>query len=158
MPYTVEVVSGPAAGRQFNILSERPTTFGRSMRAQFAIPEDSHLSSVHFSLERSGDAYTLCDLGSTNGTYLTDDRLLKSPIAAGMVFSAGNSTFRVLAAPADEWPGFPPDKKELCRQSTAREILYSRFLTRLATIVFLRFWLPLRPTICLCTRARRPKN
>lgn len=85
--------------------------FGRGIRAHFSIPEDPHLSSVHFSLERTGEAYTLCDLGSTNGTYLEDDRVTSSAIAPGVVFSAGTSKFRILAPPPDEWPDFPADKK-----------------------------------------------
>ena len=112
MPYTLEAVSGPASGRQFNISTDGPMIFGRGIRANFAIPEDPHLSGVHFSVERSGDAYTLCDLGSTNGTYLRDERVTALTLAPGVVFTAGNSTFRILAPPADEWPGFPPEKKK----------------------------------------------
>ena len=45
---------------------------GRSSSADLCFPEDTGLSRLHFAFEPDGDAWTVQDLGSKNGTYVNE--------------------------------------------------------------------------------------
>jgi len=72
---------------------------GRSNAADLCFPEDTGLSRVHFAFDPDGDAWTIEDLGSKNGTYVNEialkGRLILKPgdrVTAGhlaIVFSPG---------------------------------------------------------------------
>ena len=47
-------------------------SIGRSSAADLCFPEDSGLSRVHFAFEPEGDAWTVQDLGSKNGTFVNE--------------------------------------------------------------------------------------
>jgi phosphoserine phosphatase RsbU/P len=66
---------------------------GRSSDNDFGYPEDSGLSRQHLVLEREGDSWTVCDLGSKNGTFLNGVRLqTRQPLAAGDRVTASQLT------------------------------------------------------------------
>ena len=72
-------------------------TFGRAERASVVIA-DSAVSSEHARVERLGRAWTISDLGSTNGT-LVNDALIGSgtELAEGDVVALGTVRLQVLA-------------------------------------------------------------
>ena len=73
------IVSGPSAGRTFE-LAEGSTTIGRSGdRADFAVP-DPAASRLHLRIERSGASLVATDLGSTAGTRV-DRQMITEPVA-----------------------------------------------------------------------------
>jgi hypothetical protein len=117
MPFTVESFSGPAVGRKFDLPENVAMTFGRTEKSRFVIPEDSHLSGAHFSLECHGEECTIRDLSSTNGTFVNGVRITEAEIGIGAVISAGSCAFK-LCAGAEEWAGFSP------RQKTVLSLLY----------------------------------
>src|SRR5687768_10812353 len=66
---------------------------GRSSDNDFGYPEDSGLSRQHLVLEREGDGWTVCDLGSKNGTFLNGVRVqTRQPLAAGDRVTASQLT------------------------------------------------------------------
>jgi hypothetical protein len=106
MSFIVESFSGPAAGRKFDLPDAVTVTFGRTDKARFVIPEDSHLSSAHFSLECRGEKCKIRDLSSTNGTFVNSLRITEAEIAVGAVISAGNCSFKLCPGAGEEWSGF----------------------------------------------------
>ncbi|MBO4863699.1 MAG: FHA domain-containing protein [Eubacterium sp.] len=57
------------------LLIEGSTRIGRQDDACDYVIEDTSVSRVHAMIEKHGDTVTLKDMGSTNGTYINEDRL-----------------------------------------------------------------------------------
>ncbi|MHB1561217.1 MAG: protein kinase domain-containing protein [Isosphaeraceae bacterium] len=95
MRVILDVVEGPLKGRQFVL--DRPETFviGRSRFVHCPMPEDMALSRDHFMIELNPPTCELRDLGSTNGTFLNNRRVDRSPLVSRDVIAAGQSVFRV---------------------------------------------------------------
>lgn len=95
MRVILDVVEGPLKGRQFVL--DRPETFviGRSRFVHCPMPEDMALSRDHFMIELNPPTCELRDLGSTNGTFVNNRRVDRSPLASQDVIAAGQSVFRV---------------------------------------------------------------
>jgi hypothetical protein len=108
MPFIVESFSGPAAGRKFDLPDAVAVTFGRSEKSRFVIPEDTHLSGAHFSLECHGEKCRIKDLTSTNGTFVNGVRIAETDIVIGVVISAGSCAFKLCPAAPEEWIGYSP--------------------------------------------------
>lgn len=51
------------------------TKVGRSLECEIVIT-DPHISSQHLQIEKTGEGFTIFDLGSVNGTYVNDVKLL----------------------------------------------------------------------------------
>lgn len=68
MRVTLEIVSGPQSGRKLVVRSGYTARVGRTEWADFALPDDSQMSSVHFMVECGQQACLIRDLHSTNGT------------------------------------------------------------------------------------------
>jgi hypothetical protein len=118
MPFIVESFSGPAAGRKFDLPENVAMTFGRTEKSRFVIPEDSHLSGAHFSLECHGEECTIRDLSSTNGTFVNGVRITETEIGIGAVISAGSCAFKLCPEAPGEWADYSP------RQKTVLSLLY----------------------------------
>ncbi len=56
-------------------LKNAVTIVGRSLECEIVI-SDPHISSKHIQIVKTGQGFTISDLGSVNGTYLNDVRLL----------------------------------------------------------------------------------
>jgi eukaryotic-like serine/threonine-protein kinase len=96
MHVTLIVLEGPLKGRSFNF--ERHDTFivGRSRFVHCPLPEDMALSRDHFMIEINPPLCELRDLGSTNGTFVNNNRVERVRLNSGDVIAAGQSVFRVL--------------------------------------------------------------
>ncbi len=95
MRVILEVLQGSRKGRTF--LFDRYDTFivGRSRFVHCSMPEDMALSRDHFMLEINPPQCELRDLGSTNGTFVNDQRVDRIRLASGDLIAAGQSVFRV---------------------------------------------------------------
>ncbi|MEN8184326.1 MAG: FHA domain-containing protein [Myxococcota bacterium] len=62
------VISGPAAGSEF-LVDRKRTTVGRGPGVDLAFA-DPELSQQHAAIEFADGGFRVCDLGSTNGTYV----------------------------------------------------------------------------------------
>src|ERR1035441_7351079 len=60
-------------------------SIGRSSAADLCFPEDAGLSRQHFAFESEGDAWTLQDLGSKNGTFVNN-----IPLKAKLILKPGD--------------------------------------------------------------------
>jgi hypothetical protein len=92
------VLEGPLKGRSFTF--ERHDTFivGRSVFVHCPMPEDMALSRDHFMIEINPPLCELRDLGSTNGTFVNNNRVDRVRLVSGDIIAAGQSVFRVEVA------------------------------------------------------------
>jgi serine/threonine-protein kinase len=95
MRVILDVLEGPLKGRSFAF--ERHDTFivGRSRFVHCPMPEDMALSRDHFMIEINPPHCELRDLGSTNGTFVNNQRVDRVRLNSGDVIAAGQSAFRV---------------------------------------------------------------
>ena len=96
--FLLEVLSGPLDGKTWPF--EREITIGRDESvADACITIDRYVSRRHARLRANGDALTLADLQSRNGTKL-NDRLVSDdePLALGVPFQVGRTVLRVTRA------------------------------------------------------------
>ncbi|MCC6127142.1 MAG: FHA domain-containing protein [Pirellulales bacterium] len=96
MRVILEVISGPSSGRKFVLGAFQTVQVGRTEMADFSVPHDGRMSSVHFALETDAGACYLKDLGSRNGTML-DGRPLgeRTALRSDTEITAGSTAFRV---------------------------------------------------------------
>jgi len=96
----LEALSGEDQGRSF-VLEQSPAIGGRSPLHPIALT-DASVSAVHFELSFDDRGVFLRDLGSKNGTKLSDARLFeaRAELEQTTVFQAGAVRFRVSAAEA----------------------------------------------------------
>ncbi len=75
MRVILDVLQGPRKGRSF--VFDRHDTFivGRSRFVHCPMPEDLALSRDHFLIEINPPRCEIRDLGSTNGTFVNDQRV-----------------------------------------------------------------------------------
>jgi hypothetical protein len=95
MRVILDVLEGPQKGRAF--VFERHDTFivGRSRYVHCPMPEDMALSRDHFMVEVNPPQCELRDLGSTNGTFVNNQRVDRVRLQSGDIIAAGQSVFRV---------------------------------------------------------------
>ncbi|MFA7235616.1 MAG: FHA domain-containing protein [Phycisphaeraceae bacterium] len=86
-------------------LTKAVTVIGRKNTCDLRIPLSS-VSRQHFKIERDGDKLTLRDLGSSNGTYYNNERVLEAQLEPGDQLRVGPVTFVVVidGRPADIQP------------------------------------------------------
>jgi hypothetical protein len=96
MRVVLEVTSGPSAGRKTLLGAGQVLQVGRTEWADFAVPEDGHMSRVHFALETDNASCYVNDLGSSNGTLLNGQPLSKKTVVrSGDELRAGETRFQV---------------------------------------------------------------
>lgn len=86
------VATGEGAGTVFPLL-DGPVIVGRSPDADVHVNEVA-ISNEHARLEQTDAGFTLCDLGSTNGTYVNGQRLVGTVVlVSGDAVRMGSTTF-----------------------------------------------------------------
>ena len=75
------VQRGPGAGSRY-LLDQDLTRLGRHPEADILL-DDVTVSRKHAEVVRSGDDYTVRDVGSLNGTYLNRNRVDEAPLRHG---------------------------------------------------------------------------
>ncbi len=88
-------IAGPGFGQRKS-LGEEPVELGRGVRCSWVIDSDS-VSRRHAVVERCGDAHQIRDLGSTNGTYVNDERIQVCVLGDGDRVQVGKSVLKYLA-------------------------------------------------------------
>ena len=95
MTLILEATAGPIAGRRIEVRAGTIMRLGRTPKSDYAIGEDSYLSSQHFSLECDGNQCRVRDLGSSNGTFVNGERITERVLQQGDSVVAGGCTFAV---------------------------------------------------------------
>jgi len=70
-------------------------TVGRTDAANLAVPHDLLLSRVHFKIVVESGACCVCDLNSSNGTFLHGERITEAQLVDGDQIHAGETVFAV---------------------------------------------------------------
>ena len=91
----VTILNGRYAGRKLWLKPGQRMSFGRTERADFAIPDDGLMSSLHFELECSTQGARLRDLNSANGTLIDSQRIMEVVLRGGEEIHAGGTVFQV---------------------------------------------------------------
>ncbi len=81
------VVAGDDAGRVIPLGLDE-TVIGRGSTCHLVLPDDG-VSRKHASVRRRGGAYYLADLGSKNGTYIEDERIVIRQVLPDAAFRLG---------------------------------------------------------------------
>jgi diguanylate cyclase (GGDEF)-like protein len=89
-------IHGPQLGRKY-ILEEEEFTIGRDVKNNIVVDLDN-VSRRHAKIvTRNGKSF-VCDLGSTNGTYLNDQEVTEeTPLRSGDFVKVGGSIFKFLS-------------------------------------------------------------
>ncbi len=77
-------------------LAGSPLEIGRDEDCDIVV-DDHTVSRRHARITPAGDGYEVADLGSTNGTYVNNDRASPHPLRDGDYLRVGNCIFRFLA-------------------------------------------------------------
>ena len=93
MGVVIKIVSGPRAGTVVEVPEGGGVRFGRSVEADFPLPDDSFLSGVHFAIQCQEGRALVTDLGSTNGTFVSGKRIVRHSIRDGEDLSFGGVRF-----------------------------------------------------------------
>jgi pSer/pThr/pTyr-binding forkhead associated (FHA) protein len=93
-PTHVAIIDGANAGETVS-LEDAPLLIGRGSDAAIRL-DDDYVSTRHARIASSGDQWFVEDLGSTNGTYLGNQRLSQpSTIQAGSQIRIGKTTLEL---------------------------------------------------------------
>ena len=91
------VISQSVAGSEYE-LGESWVTIGRSEGNLFQIPEAS-VSGRHCEVKQRGTELLIHDLGSTNGSYVSGQKIIEASVPLGQTFRLGNVEVRFEGAP-----------------------------------------------------------
>jgi pSer/pThr/pTyr-binding forkhead associated (FHA) protein len=92
--FAIVVEKGPRKGMTF-LLKEGNTTVGRHPESDIFL-NDVTVSRHHLRFSTNGDVLTVEDSGSTNGTYVNDERVDSSELSAGDEVLIGRFHFVVV--------------------------------------------------------------
>lgn len=90
--------------RSIELAPDATTTIGRSSENDVALGHWS-LSRTHAAIAIDGDGIMLRDMGSTNGTFLGNERIEERALLPGDTFRCGQVEFRLDASGDEEVPG-----------------------------------------------------
>ncbi len=84
------------AGKKIAIVTGQTMTFGRAVgRAEFALPQDTFMSGVHFAVECKPGGCRVQDRKSSNGTFLNGAKIQDAMLANGDEIKGGQTIFAV---------------------------------------------------------------
>lgn len=127
--------TGPMAGKVFPIIGQ--VSIGRNPENTIQL-DDLQVSRKHASIERSGNGVVLRDLGSGNGTYIENRRILEYRLSPGVVIRIGTQEIAFEAeaggegeeeeeAPPSSGVRFEADALENYRTTNAEEMFQTLF-------------------------------
>lgn len=100
----VEFMNGPEDGRVV-LCDKIPISIGRGTDNRIGIPYDHLVSRHHAKIVKSEDKLLLCDLNSTNGTFVGGKRVREdTPIKPNKLFRVGSTLLIVKIRSADASP------------------------------------------------------
>jgi DNA-binding NtrC family response regulator len=100
------VIDGPDRGRAIS-LTASPAVIGTAATCDLVL-DDERVSARHVAIERTGDAFLVRDLDSTNGTFFEGSRIALVTVGAGAALKLGRTVLRI--APSARPLEIPPSK------------------------------------------------
>jgi len=109
MAISLFIATGSNAGQQIPVDAGQTVRIGRTTRSDYAFPNDSYLSGLHFEVNCNEAKCAVRDLGSSNGTFLNGARLGQDSVAVkdGDQISAGEMTFLVQFSSGEQALAYP---------------------------------------------------
>jgi len=100
--FVLEVVEGEGSGTRIE-LGVEPVTIGRNSSNRLVVGDEA-ASNYHAEITKEAIGYVISDLGSTNGTKVNGEKIVKSPLAHGSKVQIGSTAivFKNLGAPTEE--------------------------------------------------------
>lgn len=98
--WELQELTGPQAGRRHSVKAQ--LLIGRKPDCDIVL-DDRSVSRNHARFEQTQDAYSITDLGSSNGTFVNGQRIQKAILKPGDQIRMGDRVFQVIV-PADEEP------------------------------------------------------
>jgi EAL domain-containing protein (putative c-di-GMP-specific phosphodiesterase class I) len=74
-------------------LAQFPFRIGRSAEVQYTV-YSRQVSKIHAEITRRGEAFTLCDLGSRNGTFVNGERIAETTLNHGDIIHIADMEFQ----------------------------------------------------------------
>jgi hypothetical protein len=100
MGVVLEIRKGEMAGKVIALRTGDSVAIGRSAaKSQFALPHDTFLSGLHFSVECGAQGCRVADRKSSNGTFLNGAKIHEAMLANGDEIKAGQTVFSVKIVP-----------------------------------------------------------
>ncbi|MFO0014828.1 MAG: FHA domain-containing protein [Planctomycetota bacterium] len=91
----LNVVRGPAKQCRYVLHENQAVEIGRSPQADISVPTDVQLSRRHVLIHSKGGIFSICDLGSSNGTFVNEERVNRTEIATGDIIRIGKTHLQV---------------------------------------------------------------
>src|SRR5438034_3358888 len=105
MRVTLRVLEGPYTGREFTFDQHDTFLIGRADTAHLCLPEDRFFSRNHCLLEIAPPRCFLRDLGSTNGTFVNNQRVREAFLKNGDRIQGGETVLTVEVTADEAVPG-----------------------------------------------------
>jgi len=87
-------VSGPYAGQVFELDETGETTIGRQSDRRIALSGDNTVSREHARIADEGGRFVIYDMGSSNGTFVNNNRITQQALTNGDLVQIGSTKFR----------------------------------------------------------------
>ena len=101
MAFSLELITGAAAGQKQKLSEGMTLIVGRTEKAQFQVPEDQTLSGAHFEVKVTEGKVVLRDVGSRSGTMVQGARIeAEVELKTGDRVQAGQSVFLLEEIPS----------------------------------------------------------
>lgn len=95
-------------------LEENEVRIGRTPKAELTVPDDPHISGLHFLIYREGERVLVKDLQSRNGTFLNGARVgSEIELHDGDVIVAGKTQFQVILHDGVAGSDAPPERSAI---------------------------------------------
>ncbi|WP_158545355.1 FHA domain-containing protein [Bremerella cremea] len=97
MRLALQIYSANYGNRRVWLDGSQVVRIGRTTKSELTVPDDPHLSGLHFSISREGDQVVLKDLQSRNGTFVNGAKVGAAiQLHDGDVIVAGKTQFQVV--------------------------------------------------------------
>lgn len=122
MRVVLEIVDGPRKGEQLEMSPGDTLSVGRTSKSQVVLAYDNFLSGLHFQVLLTDDRCLLRDNGSSNGTFVNEQRVAEQELRHRDQIMAGQTRFSVWIDPTPTFATGPRQGTLLMQRPLVSEI------------------------------------